>query len=115
MREVGPANFLYADSETLFAHSHRRMQADGTIAPPGLWILQRHCPVDPDGLSRAGVTIEPVDEGQTIVLLASVPLSGDGWQPLVEGEVIAVKTGRLVWRRRESPDTYSASVERAWS
>ena len=35
MRELGPANFLYADGDLLFAHGHRRIQADGKIAPPG--------------------------------------------------------------------------------
>jgi glutamine amidotransferase len=30
-RELGPANFLYADGDVLFAHGHRRMQPDGTL------------------------------------------------------------------------------------
>ena len=96
LRELGPANFLYADGDALFAHGHRRIQADGTITPPGLWLLHRECAVDIDGLPQSGVTIEAGDEGQVITLLASVPLTGEGWRPLAEGEVIVVKDGRSV-------------------
>jgi hypothetical protein len=45
MRELGPANFLYSDGTTLFARDHRRIQADGRIALPGLWQLHRSCDV----------------------------------------------------------------------
>jgi predicted glutamine amidotransferase len=99
MRKLGPANFLYADGDALFAHSHRRMQADGTVAPPGLWMLLRRCACDPDSLPAAGVKIENRHEDQQLLLLASVPLSSDSWQALTEGEVIAVKNGRLVEAR----------------
>lgn len=47
---------------------------------------------------EAGVTIEGSGEGQAITLLASVPLTSEGWQPLAEGEVIVVKEGRVVHR-----------------
>jgi hypothetical protein len=33
-----------------------------------------------------------------ITLLASVPLTGEGWRPLAEGEMIVVKDGRVVGR-----------------
>ena len=99
MREFGPANFLYADGDALFAHGHRRMQADRTIAPPGLWSLQRQCAVDADGLPQAGVRVETHGEDQRIVLLASVPLSSEGWRALAEGEVIAVKDGEVMASR----------------
>jgi glutamine amidotransferase len=99
MREYGPANFLYTDGDVLFAHGHRRMQADRTIAPPGLWSLHRHCAVDADGLPQAGVRVETPDAGQKIVLLASVPLSSEAWRPLAEGEVIAVKDGDVMMSR----------------
>jgi predicted glutamine amidotransferase len=99
MREFGPANFLYGDSDALFAHGHRRMHADGTVAPPGLWLLQRQCAVDADGLTQSGVTVEAGSDGQNIVLLASVPLSDESWRPVAEGEVIVVKDGRPVASR----------------
>lgn len=49
LRAMGPANFLYSDGELLFGHGHRRTQSDGTIAPPGLWVLHRECAIDPGG------------------------------------------------------------------
>jgi predicted glutamine amidotransferase len=90
MRALGPANFLYCDGDALFAHGHRRTRSDGTIAPPGLWRLERGCETDrdaPDGAEAAR---------QDIVLLASVPLSGEDWTPLAEGETIVVKDGRTL-------------------
>ncbi len=93
MRQLGPANFIYADGSTLFAHAHRRMQADNVIAPPGLWQLQRSCPVDVDALPEAGVAIEPAQHDQEITLLASVPLTTEPWRPLAEGEVLIVQNG----------------------
>ncbi|MEJ2433682.1 MAG: class II glutamine amidotransferase [Pseudolabrys sp.] len=35
MRKIGPASFLYADGDALFAHVDRRLQSDGNISPPG--------------------------------------------------------------------------------
>jgi len=93
MRRLGPANFIYADGDTLFAHGHRRIQADGMIAPPGLWQLQRRCLIDVDALPEAGVAIESNRQDQEITLLASVPLTGERWRPLAEGEVLVVKNG----------------------
>jgi predicted glutamine amidotransferase len=94
MRQLGPANFLYADGDALFAHGHRRTQPDGTIAPPGLWQLQRRCPVDVDALPQAGVAIEPDRRDQEITLLASVPLTAEPWRRLAEGELVVVRNGR---------------------
>jgi glutamine amidotransferase len=94
MRQLGPANFIYADGDTLFAHAHRRIQADNVIAPPGLWQLQRRCRVDADALPEAGVAIESGQHNQEITLLASVPLTAEPWSPLAEGEVLIVQNGR---------------------
>jgi glutamine amidotransferase len=94
MRQLGPANFIYADGNMLFAHGHRRIQADGMIAPPGLWQLQRRCLVDVDALPEAGVAIEPGRQDQEVTLVASVPLTAEPWRPLAEGEVLVVKNGR---------------------
>lgn len=96
MRQIGPANFFYGDSDTLFAHGHKRIQASGTIEPPGLWLLRRECAVDPDGFPQAGVTIETPEEAQAIILLASVPLTDEEWRPLAEGELVAIKDGRII-------------------
>jgi predicted glutamine amidotransferase len=79
LRALGPANFIYSDGDALFAHGHRRIQpASGHVEPPGLWWLQRECPA------------------QSVLLLASVPLSDETWQPLTEGELFLARSGRRV-------------------
>lgn len=85
LRELGPANFLYSDADTVFAHGDRRRSDAGAIEPPGLHVLCRHCAAGPD-------------EQQHVALVASVPLSSEPWQPLAEGEVIALRDGRVVRR-----------------
>jgi predicted glutamine amidotransferase len=94
LRSLGPANFLYADGDVLFAHGHRRIQADGEIRPPGLWVLQRTCPSDEPAVRSNGLTISA--ESQAVVLLASVPLTREAWRPLAEGEVLAVAAGSVI-------------------
>ncbi|MDP2370573.1 hypothetical protein [Rhodoferax sp.] len=40
LRPLGPANFLYADAEVLFAHGNRCIHpVSGWIEPPGLFRL----------------------------------------------------------------------------
>lgn len=96
LRAVGPANFLYADGDALFAHGHRRWQrSSGRAEPPGLWMRQRHCP--PGDLASdhlEGVAI--ADAGQSVLWIASVPLTDDAWRPLSEGELLAVRDGQVV-------------------
>lgn len=103
LRVVGPANFFYADGDALFAHSHRRIQrTSGRIEPPGLWMLQRHCaPSDLSSDLVAGVTIANVD--RSALFIASVPLTDELWQPLSEGELLAVRDGELLINRLATP------------
>ena len=103
LRVLGPANFLYADADALFAHGHRRVQRpSGRIEPPGLWLLQRHCaPTDASPNHHGGVSI--TDAEQTVLLLASVPLTGEAWRPLAEGEVVAVRAGQVLATRHPAP------------
>lgn len=96
MRRLGPANLLYSDGITLFAHGHRRTQADGRIVPPGLWHLQRHCAVDPAASLEAGVRLDSAGGAQDITLVASVPLTDEAWQPLAEGQTLLIEQGVLV-------------------
>lgn len=97
LRQLGPANFLYADGGVLFAHGDRRLQADGRMAAPGLHLLTRRCRHDQESLQAHGVCIGC--GFQQVLLLASVPLSGEAWQPLTEGETVAVAGGRLLARQ----------------
>lgn len=97
LRELGPANFLYADGEVLFAHGHRRIQSgSGRIEPPGLFMLSRQCHDRHESLQAQGVGIGC--GFQEVVLVASVPLSDEPWRPLAEGETVAVSAGRLLAR-----------------
>lgn len=95
LRKLGPANFLYADGDVLFAHGHQRIQsATGHIAPPGLWLWSCHCPDPGEPVHASGVTVAP--GFQEMVLLSSVPLTGQAWRQLGDGELVVVSQGRLV-------------------
>ena len=96
LRALGPANFLYADGDALFAHGDRRLQsASGRAEAPGLWYLPRECAATPAGTDDlAGVSVELAPRFS--MLLASVPLSEDAWHPFSEGELLVVRSGRLV-------------------
>jgi len=98
LHAYGPANFLYADGEVLFAHGHRRLQPDGRIAAPGLHWLQRRCAQESEPLQADGVCVGC--GYQQVLLLASVPLSDEPWLALAEGETVAVRGGELLARRR---------------
>lgn len=93
LREIGPANFLYSDGELLFAHGHRRIQRDGSTAPPGLYLLSRECAVDPHVLAAAGILL---GNPQRVTLVASVPLTQEAWRPFGEGEIVVVSGGVVV-------------------
>ena len=95
LRAFGPANFLYADGEVLFAHGHCRTQPDtGELGPPGLVRLYRRCRAGADAFSTRGLSIDAMD--QDVTLFASLPLTDEAWEPLAEGEVIAVREGHIV-------------------
>jgi glutamine amidotransferase len=96
LRPHGPANFLYADGDVLFVHSHRRTQQDGEIRPPGLHLLERACNEFPPDLSAAGITL--ADHSQEVSLIASVPLTEEPWQPLAEGELAVIRHGSFIER-----------------
>ena len=97
LQELGPANFLYADGEVLFAHGHRRIQpATGRIEPPGLFMLSRQCRDEHEALEADGISVG--GGFQDVLLLASVPLSDEPWRPLAEGETVAVSAGQLLTR-----------------
>ncbi|MFN2362596.1 MAG: class II glutamine amidotransferase [Marinobacter sp.] len=97
LRELGPANFLYADSQTLFVHADRRFQpATGKIEPPALFLRICASEQTPELLdpSVAG-SLAP---GQRVALLSTVPLNDEPWQPLAEGELLAIEAGQIVAR-----------------
>ena len=96
LRGFGPANFLYSDGELLFAHAHRRRQADGAVRAPGLHLLLR-------GSARShahavdGLALHaPAPQPQALAMVASVPLGEGRWQALEEGEVVVLRGGERV-------------------
>jgi predicted glutamine amidotransferase len=94
LRLLGPANFLYCDGDTLFAHAHRRTQADGAVRPPGLWMLERQCMESLPNAQIDGISLAA--SPQSVVLFASVPLTDEPWQALDEGQLVASRAGRMV-------------------
>ena len=98
VRQLGPANFLYSDGDTLFAHGDRRKSSvSATVEAPGLVFLQRECP--PVGVTIAGIGLSLSAANQAIVLVASVPLTAEPWQAMAEGELKAFRAGRVVGSR----------------
>jgi len=91
LRALGPANFLYADGDALFVHAHQRTQLDGRLRPPGLYLLQRCCWRSAPELADSGVELQSVR--QDVALVASAPLTEELWQPLGEGDLIALSKG----------------------
>lgn len=98
MAALGPANFLFFDGRTLFAHAHERVYeiAEGLTPPkpPGLQV--RHFAREPRyGRWRARGARIP-DLPHRTILLASVPLNEDGWAPLPKGHAMAIRDGELL-------------------
>lgn len=96
LRVLGAANFLYSDGDALFVHGHRRLtRLDGPIEPPGLWMLQRHYTTHSSPpVHEAGIAI--AHDSNASVLIASVPLTHERWKPLIEGQIIVVRGGKVV-------------------
>ncbi len=83
-----------------FAHSHERHQDDGTRRPPGLHMLRRTCATDTDGIDGGGLRVHKVEQGQSVIVLASVPLTRDeAWTPLAPGTLLAMESGAIVATR----------------
>lgn len=111
LRRLGPANFVYFDGDALFAHGHRRTQANGVIVPPGLWRLQRKCGCDKDAPTISGIKIDVTGSPQQIVLLASVKLTDEPWQSLDEGEIIVVRNGEILASGFQECSPVNSSLE----
>lgn len=96
MRMFGSANFLFYDGTTLFAHADRRRfeTETGLTQPrePGLVIRRfetaEHCA---EGWRANGAHIPDIKPGT--ILLASVPLNEQGWEPLARGATLALRDG----------------------
>lgn len=99
LRELGPANFLYSDSDVLFVHAHRRIQpVSRRIAPPGLYLLSRACAQldDDDTLCHPMNT----PGSQSVAIVSSVPLTDENWRPLAEAAVVVISAGHVIANSR---------------
>ena len=97
LRRLGPANFLYADGSTLFAHGDRRLQPDsGQVKAPGLFLYTCHCADKQTTIKTEGLTI--ASGFQDVALATSVPLTDDSskWRPFLEGELVTISGGCLL-------------------
>ncbi|MDZ7768220.1 MAG: class II glutamine amidotransferase [Woeseiaceae bacterium] len=95
LRALGPASFLYADGEVLFAHADRRLQPlTGQVTAPALYCLE--CPAGSETTLMRDWESAGTRAAQRVILLASVPLTHEAWMPLQEGEVLAVRQGEIV-------------------
>jgi predicted glutamine amidotransferase len=94
MRLHGPANIIHASDEGLLVHADRRRQSPGVIEPPGLWMLRRQCHPEPRSkIAGAGVIVEGT--ALDVILIASVPLTTEIWEPLERGTVLKLQNGRV--------------------
>jgi len=91
IREIGLANFIYCDGEVIYAHGHRRRQADGEYKSPGLHWLRRRCASNDVHADAAGVAVT-TSADQEVVLVASVPLTTEAWEPFGEGEIVVMSS-----------------------
>ncbi|HXH32698.1 MAG TPA: class II glutamine amidotransferase [Bacteriovoracaceae bacterium] len=99
MRNLGAANFLYSDGETLFGHGHQRHDPITDVLQwPGLHYINFDCEDELNGFEKSSKSaIALKDHAHVITLFASVPLSKGDWHPMKEGEVIAVTKGVCSW------------------
>jgi Glutamine amidotransferases class-II len=102
LAELGQANFIYSDGEYMYVYANKRRQPSGTVEPPGLYYLTRHCEHDRESLSMGGVKISGESSAvpQDLVLFASVPLSEEAWRPLRSNQLTVARLGAILM-----PDT----------
>ncbi len=97
LRPLGPANFIYADGEYLFAHGHIRTQPGREgFHPPGLHWLCRSCSPHHRPAAIPGVGFEYQGPPQKAALIATIPLTDERWQPLGEGELAVFRDGERI-------------------
>jgi glutamine amidotransferase len=92
-REFGTANFIYCDGDAIFVHSDQRRQSDSEIRAPGIWLSQQRCSDATENVLGGGVKID--SPNQQVVIAASVPLTGVGWEPMRSGSLVALKDGEI--------------------
>ncbi len=99
LRSLGMANFIYADGDAVFAHGNLRTERPNEPPrPPGLHFLHRVCSGNSEDSRCRGPCPASGSEEQEMALIASVPLTDEAWRPFREGEVLALRAGRIAAR-----------------
>jgi len=99
LRRLGMASFIYSDGDAVFVHGDRRRHSASDVPrPPGLHVLHRGWGMNSDGQGIEDLPISSGSEWQEMAMVASVPLTAEDWRPLGEGEVLALRAGRVVGR-----------------
>jgi len=99
LRQLGPANFVYSDSDVCFAYADKRIQKDCEIKPPGLYLLNRICKMSHNDSNKYthGLNIQQSHKKQEILIVASVPLTkSEKWQALESGELLVFSKGKRI-------------------
>lgn len=96
-RKLGPANFLYSDGDVLFAHAHKRHWDEGggrfsEARPPGLSIATGR------DMMVKGLKVAAPHDDTSVLYVASVPLTAEGWTSVPEGTVLALQQGTEIAR-----------------
>lgn len=98
MTELGDANFLFFDGQTLFAHAHKRVfeTESGLSEPRSPGMVMRHFGREEKRPHWHAKGARIRDLPQSTILLASVPLNDEGWMPLPEGHAMALHNGEII-------------------
>jgi len=59
-------------------------------------MLHRVCEASSSELRTGGLQIHADPGQQEMTLVASVPLTGEDWQPLDEGELLTIRAGKTL-------------------
>lgn len=98
MAALGPANLLFFDGLTLFAHADERVYEtpEGLTSPRPPGMQMRHFGREPDRDDWHARGARIADLPRSTILLASVPLNDEGWAALPRRHAMAIRDGRLL-------------------
>ena len=100
---------------TYFLHTDigASMPTPAGSKPQASCCSKKHCQNGQRGIVAEGLSIQ--GDGQLVTLFASVPLTDERWEPLAEGELVAVARGRFTARQlaHESPKFYEQSIDQS--
>ena len=103
LRTLGAANFLVTDGDVLFAHAHHRRSHPGNTWVTGLHMLTREAASEHQ-MRTSGLHIQGRDDKPApAVMLASVPLTPEDWEPLPDSTLLVIQQGRLIARLEGHP------------